>query len=173
MARHHWGFACIGAAMMLLIAAPILGARAHGQTAAVAQNSAPAVSEAWIKLPAVSGRPAAAYFTVTGSTTPDRLLRVETPLAKRAEIHDSRMSGSAMTMVPVASLDIAPRSSVKLAPGGKHVMLFGLAPSVTDGTAVKLTLVFANAGKVSVNAQARNVTAAAPMMDGHDHGHHH
>ncbi len=177
MALRRYGYAGIGAAMLLLALALISGTRAQAQPV-----TPPAVSQAWIKLPAVAGRPAAAYFTITGGQAADRLLRVETPLASRVELHESRMEGGAMRMMPVPVLDVAPRSTVRLAPGGKHVMLFGLAPSVTPGMTVKLTLVFANAGKVSVNAQARSVTDtapspaaqnAAPSMEGHDHGHHH
>jgi periplasmic copper chaperone A len=42
-----------------------------------------------------------------------------------------------------------------LKPGGYHIMLINLARDLKAGEAIKLTLVFQNAGKIAVTAQIR------------------
>ena len=158
MATRHMGFAAVALALLLLALAVATGA--------LAQPAKPEVTGAWLRLPAVSGRPAAAYFTVT-SATADRLLAVTTPAAARTELHESKMAGGAMTMAPVAQVAVAAGRPAVLKPGGLHLMLYGLKPDIRPGARIPLTLRFANAGTVSVEAEARAADAPAG-----DHAHH-
>jgi len=73
----------------------LLLAACHGR------NSEPKVTEAWVRLPAVSGQPAAAYFTIHGGRRDAKLMRMESALAAKTEMHASMkgMHGMA-TMAP-------------------------------------------------------------------------
>ncbi len=103
------------------------------------------VDGAWIRLPAVAGQPGAAYFTLHGGREAETLVSVSTRAADKAEIHESTKDGAGMAkMTQLASLDLPVGSEVKFAPGGKHVMLFGLVPNVHAGEKVPLTLHFAS-----------------------------
>lgn len=108
---------------------------------------------AWVRLPAVAGNPGSAYFTLHGGTDPATLLAVSAPFAIRAELHES-MKGheGMMSMAPVKDVAVAPKAIVKFAPGGKHVMLFDIAPTLQPGTKAPLTLSFADGKKLEVHA---------------------
>jgi copper(I)-binding protein len=139
----------------LLALALLAGCGGHG--------SEPKVTHAWVRLPAVPGRPAAAYFTVAGARSDDTLVRVESAVVKRIEMHESMASGGAgpgrgmMTMKPLASVAIPAGTEMPFAPGGRHLMLFDVDPAITPGTAIPLRFGFAS-GKTT-EAEAKTVAA--------------
>ena len=57
---------------------------------------------------------------------PDAVAEVETPVAARAEIHETIDDNGVMRMRKVDALVLLPRQMVKLQPGGMHIMLFEL-----------------------------------------------
>jgi periplasmic copper chaperone A len=116
------------------------------------------VDAAWVRLPAVSGNPGAAYFTLVGGPVADRLMAVSSPLAVRAEMHDMSMKGGMMSMAPLdAGIEVAAGGKVTFAPGGKHVMLFDVSPKAVAGGRLPLTLSFASGA--TINAEADIVAA--------------
>ena len=143
--------------MRRLIAGALAGALLGG---CQAQQTA-TVKDAWVRLPAVAGRPGAAYFTIAGGTTGTTLLAVKTPGAVRAELHESMAGhGGVMTMTPVRDVAVPPGGEVRFAPGGKHVMLYDLSPGLKPGGKVRLN--FALVDGKSLNADARVIGAGDP-----------
>ena len=125
------------------------------------QPAEPAVTGAWVRLPAVRENPGAAYFTLTGGNDADALVAVGTPIAVRTELHESTQGGmSMMTMTPLKSAAFPAHGTLAFAPGGKHVMLFDVSPHVQPGDTVPLTLSLA--GGRQLQAQARVVAAGDP-----------
>jgi copper(I)-binding protein len=121
-------------------------------------DAAPKVTQAWVKLPAVPGQPAAAYFTIHGGSGDEKLVRIETALAKRTDMHSSMIDLRQMaTMAAIAEVDVPKRGTVRFAPGGNHAMIYGLDPVVVPGTAVPLRFGFAS-GKTA-EAEAKSVAA--------------
>ncbi len=112
-------------------------------------------TDAWVRLPAVTGRPGAAYFIVRGGGEATSLLAVSTPAAIRTELHEMKHEGGMMTMIPLKDVAIPAGQAVAFAPGGKHVMLFDISPSVRSGTTVPLRLAFANGKTVEVTATVK------------------
>jgi hypothetical protein len=101
-------------------------------------------------LPAVSVN-GAAYMTIMNKgATPDRLLSVSTPAARKAELHNHTMEGGLMKMRPVGAMEIAPGNAAALQPGGLHIMLMGLAEPLVEGHSFPLTLNFERAGNIEV-----------------------
>jgi len=139
--------------------------------AAPVQAAAPMVHDAWVRLPAVPGRPAAAYFTIMGMGTADRLVEVSSPLATRTEMHTMAMDAGVMKMLPLPVVAIPARGNVAFAPGGNHVMLYTLMPAAKLGTPLPLALRFEKAGIILVNAAT--IAAGDPAPTGntsmHDH----
>lgn len=122
------------------------------------RGSEPAVTHAWVRLPAVPGQPAAAYFTLHGGGRDERLIKIETTLAPRTDMHESmKGTGNMENMVPLASLDLPARATIVLAPGGKHAMIYGLDKVVVPGTAVPLRFGFADG--TTTEAEAKTVAA--------------
>lgn len=118
--------------------------------------------DAWARLPAVQGRPGAAYFTIQGGATADTLLAVATPAALRAEVHETVTTQGVMAMRPVDTVTVPAGQSVAFAPGGRHVMLFDLGPNVKPGTRIPLALAFASGKRVEVQAQVVAAGDPAP-----------
>ncbi|PZU07965.1 copper chaperone PCu(A)C [Sphingomonas sp.] len=122
-----------------------------------ARDAQPKVTQAWVRLPAVPGRPAAAYFTIAGGRGAETIVRVESALAKRVEMHESMGSGGMMTMKPLATVPVPAHDRLVFAPGGRHLMLFDVDPVVTPGTAIPLRFGFAS-GRTA-EAEAKTVAA--------------
>ncbi len=108
---------------------------------------------AWVRLPAVAGNPGAAYFTMHGGTEAATLLGVTAPFAVRTEMHEN-MKGhdGMMTMAPLKQVAVAPKATVAFAPGGRHVMLFDVAPTLQVGAKAPIRLSFADGKKIEVQA---------------------
>jgi hypothetical protein len=119
--------------------------------------AAPTISDAWVRPPAGMDKPAAAYMVITNSAgQADALLSVSTPAASSVEIHETSTDASGMTgMHPIARLDVPAGGTVKLAPGGYHLMIMGLTTPLEVGGKLELDLVFEHAGKVVVQAEVR------------------
>src|SRR6185369_17489216 len=56
------------------------------------------ITDAVVRLAPIESRPAAAYFTIHGGKTPDRLTAVSSSNAARIELHESSMQGGMMSM---------------------------------------------------------------------------
>jgi len=120
------------------------------------------VDEAWVRLPAVPGRPGAAYFTVHGGPQTRTLVSVSADYALRAELHQS-MGGAAMAgMRPLAQVSIPAGEAVAFQPGGRHVMLYGLDARAKPGTTTLLTLTFRDGSRVYRKAQVVGAADAGP-----------
>lgn len=124
------------------------------------------VADAWVRLPAAQGRPAAAYFTIEGGSVPDRLMGISSPLAVRGELHDMTMTGGVMAMAEIkGGVDVPRNDALEFKPGGKHGMLFDVSPKVTAGKTIPLTFSFASGATLSYEAKA----IAAGDEDPHAH----
>lgn len=110
------------------------------------------VTQAWVRLPAVDGRPGAAYFTLNGGATGDTLIAVESPMVATIELHESAEQDGRMTMVPIRAVDVPPDSAVRFAPGGRHAMLFGIDPGVTRGARIALDFRFDSGRDLRIEA---------------------
>ena len=136
-----------------------------------APPQAPAVSNAWLRLPVVAGRPAAVYATITGGAAADRLVAVEGPKPARFELHATKAENGVMRMVPLAGLPVNAGQKVEMKPGGTHVMAFGL-PDTKPDSRVALTFVFEKAGRVAVSAHAMSATTPEMKPEPGAHAHH-
>ena len=123
-----------------------------------ARSSEPKVTHAWVRLAAVAGQPAAAYFTIHGGRGDMKLVRMESALAAKTEMHSSMagMDGMA-TMMPLKQVDVPAGGTIQFKPGGDHAMLIGLDPVVKPGIAVPLRFGFADG--TTAEAEAKTVSA--------------
>lgn len=120
-----------------------------------------AVRDAFVRLAAVEGRPAAAYFTLEGGAADATLVSVSTDAAIRVELHESMAaSGGMMTMDAVPAVPVKAGATVAFTPGGKHAMLFDVNPRVKPGARVPLTFAFADGTKL--RAEASVIAAGDP-----------
>ena len=119
------------------------------------------VSGSWMR-PHPQGRDVtAAYFTARlASGAADRLLAARIDGAERVELHGHTMDPETgmMQMRPIGPQDLLAGGSLNFAPGGHHLMVFGLAP-VVEGDSVDGVLVFERAGEVPVQFAVRSTAA--------------
>ncbi len=128
-----------------------------------AAADAPAASDAWVRLAAVPGRPAAAYFTLHGGKADTMLVAVEAAGVPRVELHESRMAaGDMMTMDATPSVPLPAGAAVSFAPGGRHAMLFGVPARVTPGATMALTFRFADGSAAAAEARVVGAGDAGP-----------
>lgn len=108
----------------------------------------------------------------------DRLVAVRSDIADRIEIHTHIMDGEIMRMRRVDGVEVPANGKVAFAPGGYHLMIFGLREKLIVGEEIPVELEFERAGTVTAPfwVEARTAPAPADEMkhDGHDgHGGHH
>ena len=130
-------------------------------SAALAQTGQLEVSNAWARATPAKAENGVAYLTIR-SPTPDRLVSVSSPVAKKAELHTMEMAGMVMKMRPLAGLDIPAGQPVTLKPGGEHIMLMGLGGPLQEGQSFPLTLTFEKAGTREVSVAIEKPGAAGP-----------
>ena len=112
------------------------------------------VSEAIVTLPAVPGRPGAAYFTLQAGVDNVRLTGIASPQIGRIELHETMQHQGMHRMSPITAVPVG-REPVRFAPGGKHAMLFEVRPGLAAGQTVPLTFRFDGAPEVTVQAEVR------------------
>ena len=114
------------------------------------------VSDAWARTSPMMERAGAAYLVIQNNgAAEDRLLSVESDIAKTIELHETKEMNGMMQMSPVPNIPVPPNGKTELKPGGLHVMLIGLNRELQAGDKVQLTLNFEKAGKVPVTAEVK------------------
>jgi copper(I)-binding protein len=131
------------------------------------------ISQAWSRATPNGAKIAGGYLTIENKgTTPDRLIGGSGDIAGKVEVHEMAMNNGVMTMRPLdKGLTIEPGKTVKLAPGGYHLMIMDLKGPLKQGEQVPVTLEFEKAGKVKVSLDVQGVGAQAPAGADHSGGH--
>ena len=149
MKRSVWS----AVALAIAAAGPVAcGSEAPEPAAEATAPEGIAVTNARLMLPAVKGNPGAVYFDVANTGTAGRVIRAaEVKGAGSTAMHamvDGEMQDAAQIMVGAGE-------TVKLEPGGRHVMAMDLPDTVTAGSNVDVTLTFVGGSTVTFPAEVR------------------
>jgi len=145
-----------GASPAAPAAVPNDAAAAKARAAALAAKANVDVAEAWTK--ATSGPNAPVYLHIVSAKDPDRLLGIDSSIAKSVELRDdTQQAQGRFTVAPV--VDIPAGGTVNLGPGGRYLMLTGLKAPLKEGESFLITLHFDKAG--TENAAVKVLGAAA------------
>lgn len=124
------------------------------------------VSGAWAAPTPGGVNISAGYLTIANSSAADdRLVAAASPHAERVEIHEMAMDGAVMRMRQVEGLDVPAGQQVALAPGGLHLMFFGVAQPFAEGEEIPVTLTFERAGAVDVTLPVQRGADATPAHE--------
>ncbi|QNE03972.1 copper chaperone PCu(A)C [Croceicoccus marinus] len=124
------------------------------------------LSQGRVRLPAVDGRPGVAYFDlVSNRDEPVRIVAVEVIGVGEAEMHETKVEDGVTMMASAGSIVLEPREGVRFAPGGFHVMLFDIDPTLAAGDSTDLTVTLENGDKFSTTAQVLGPNEAMSEMD--------
>jgi len=122
------------------------------------------ITQAWSRATPKGAKIGSGYLTIENKgSAPDRLVGISAEVAGKVEVHEMAMNNGVMTMRPLdKGLTIDPGKTVKLAPGGYHLMLFDLKSPLKQGDTLPITLDFEKAGKVKVSLDVQGVGAQGP-----------
>jgi len=122
------------------------------------------ISQAWSRATPNGAKIGAGYFTIENKgKAADKLVGVSGEISGKIELHEMSMNNGVMKMRAVdGGLAIDPGKTVKLAPGGYHLMIMDLKSPLKQGDKIPVTLEFEKAGKVAVTLDVQGVGAQAP-----------
>lgn len=122
------------------------------------------ITQAWTRATPGGAKTGGGFLTIENKGgSPDKLVGVSADVAGKVEVHQMAMDGGVMKMRPVeGGLTIDPGKTVKLAPGGMHLMMMDLKSPLKQGDKLPVTLQFEKAGKVQVTLDVQGVGAPGP-----------
>ena len=126
------------------------------------------ITQAWSRATPGGAKVGGGYLTIENKgSTPDRLIGGSADVADKVQVHEMAMNNGVMTMRPLdKGLVIEPGKTVKLAPGGYHLMLLDLKSPLKQGDKLSVTLEFERAGKVSLSLDVQGIGAQGPAGAG-------
>jgi len=121
--------------------------------------------------------PAAGGFVTLHNmgATDDTLIaaRVGADVAAKVELHTMEMDGDIMRMFEVeGGIALPAGEMVQLVPGGLHIMFMGLPQGLDAGVSHDVTLVFENAGEVTLPFAVLPLDQVRKMIGADGHGNH-
>jgi periplasmic copper chaperone A len=126
------------------------------------------ISQAWSRATPNGAKIGGGYLTIENKgSAPDRLIGCSSDLAGSVQVHEMTVINGVMKMRPLdGGLTIDPGKTVKLAPGGYHLMLMELKGPLKQGDKLPVMLEFEKAGKVQVSLDVAGIGAQAPAGAG-------
>lgn len=129
------------------------------------------VSGAWVRLVPSNSEVTGGYLQLTNHSEMDRLQGASSDFAEAVEIHEMKESEGMMKMRKLdQGLELPSHKSVRLLPGGNHLMLIGLKKELKPGMKVPITLEFAKAQPLLIEFTVGEMSEATG--DSHEHHNH-
>ena len=120
-------------------------------------DSSVTVEDAWGRTSPAAATNAAFYMAINGGAAADTLVSASSDACGLTELHISVMTDGVMSMQHLpGGIDIPADETVMLEPGGLHVMCIDRQQEFLAGDSIPLTLQFAGAGTVDINAEIRD-----------------
>ena len=117
------------------------------------------VYDAWA-LPAPMGMTGGVFLTVeNGTDQTQRLIGATTDAAASVEIHQTQITNDVARMNPVASVDIPPGETLRIAPGSYHLMLVNLKRDLSWGDTFPITLNFDSGEQITLEVRGQGGAA--------------
>ncbi|MEE2956063.1 MAG: copper chaperone PCu(A)C [Pseudomonadota bacterium] len=146
--------------------------QAHSQKPKLHKNQTHNIIIERIWARASIGKTGAAFLTILNKgKSEDKLIKVISKIANRAELHTHIQDGDIMRMRHVKHVPIPPNGLTILKPGGFHIMFMGLKQKLTKSDQFLLTLVFEKAGKIHTQVAVKHM-GALNVKEKHHHGAH-
>lgn len=98
------------------------------------------------------GSPTTALFMDIENTSDKDiyLVKAESSLSKKVELHNHIMKDGMMKMEEVSKIKIKAKSKTHLKPGGLHIMMIGLKSDLTEGQEVEVKLNFESGTSMTI-----------------------
>ena len=151
-------------ASALLSITCLTGASAHEYNAGTLHIEHP-----WARATPPRAGVAGAYMVIDNDgAAPDRLIGASTPAAREVQVHTMSMDNGVMRMRQLPDgLELPAGGTVRLEPGGYHLMLIDPVKPLVKGGRVPLTLKFEKTGSVDIELSVDAMGAKGPAASSH------
>ncbi|MEP2989467.1 MAG: copper chaperone PCu(A)C [Parasphingorhabdus sp.] len=113
-----------------------------------------------VKVSPVEGNPSVAYMDLHGGRVEVDLVSVTSDDVVRMEMHETTEEDGMAMMRPVKSINILPGAKVKMEPGGKHLMLWGVSDGAIKRGLLQFKLIYSNDDRILIDAVIQKPTPA-------------
>jgi periplasmic copper chaperone A len=113
-----------------------------------------------VKVSPVEGNPSVAYMDLHGGRVEVDLVSVTSDDVVRMEMHETTEEDGVAKMRPLKSINILPGAKVKMEPGGKHLMLWGVSKSAIERGKLEFKLIYSNDDRILIDAMIEKPTPA-------------
>ncbi len=122
------------------------------------------VENAWSRATVGAGGVGVIYMRIMNrGAASDRLISVASPVARLAQVHETRSDADGMvTMATVAAVDVPAHGHVDFLPSGLHVMLVDLRRPLAYGERFTVDLTFEHAGLLPAAVTVERAGAREP-----------
>ena len=117
------------------------------------------LTEVWTRPTAPGAESTAFYVTIVNeSASQDWVVGAESSSCETVELHLSSSTDGVMSMAPAGpdDLEVPPKESLIMGPGGLHIMCMGLTEPVVAGQEVDLAVRFEQAGTITTEAKVES-----------------
>jgi periplasmic copper chaperone A len=127
-------------------------------TAALSAAPALVVKDEWVREPNPARPMTAAYMTlVNEGDTPVTLVGASSKACEVVELHEMATVDGVMRMRMIQKIEVPARSTVRLEPGGLHLMLIRLTGGLKAGDAVEIELKLEGGESIVVTAPVKTM----------------
>lgn len=136
----------------------LAGCGSGGEQADPAPEAAPGLSadNARVVLPAVSGRPAAAYFDLSNDGDRRMIVRAaDVAGAGSTMMHETDVWDGQARMREATQYVVEPGETISLEPGGAHLMAMEPSDTLQAGGSTEITVTVVGGDKISFPAEVR------------------
>ena len=128
------------------------------------------VYKAWARATPPNAKTAAVYMVIRNSgAESDLLVGIETPAAKKVEIHSVINENGMISMHRFENVSLPAQRSAEFKPGSIHMMLFGLLKPLKIGSHIDLGLSFKHAEKIQMRIPVKK--RESDIIEQHNHNH--
>ncbi len=114
------------------------------------------VDDAWVRAMPPGAPNSAGYLNFSNtSDSAITVVSISSPSVRAVEIHESVEENGNWRMFRLTELTLQPGAQMALTPGGKHLMLFGLASPVKEGKTMSFTAQLADGEEYQFEAVVR------------------
>ncbi len=130
----------------------------------VATSGAIQLYDAYVPAPAAPDVESLYFSVVNSGSSADTLLKVETSAGEGATLHEMIDDGGRMRMHPTGPVAIAPGDTLRMMPGGFHVMVTGLNSQPQTGDTIEVAVTFSRAGRIGFSVPVLSYTEVVRLL---------
>jgi len=137
--------------VLILIGGTLWGCSEPQETDTDAKRPQLFLSNSWMRQPIAGRDMSAVYVTIgNGGTADDTLLSAKSDMAARIEIHTTIEENGIASMKKMDMAAVPAEEGLVMAPGGAHLMIFGLKKDFKDGEQIDLSLSFEKSDPMTI-----------------------